>query len=648
MPTRETRIADDVLANSITILETLNQVSSAAGVVPLVGAIIATCVTVLQTIEKVKSIRDRADRLAKRITGLAEHIEHTIRSDTDAADASLETNLLMLLQTLERINRDITKLRTKKGFKLFLQQASLNDQLDDIVDNLDTAWRSFDTCCLIRLQQKMNHQAQDQQRQAIYDDRQYRLFRPSDIRLREVSKPWNVSGIAYGEEWSGEWEGRAVAVRIIRGELSSDVSTALICRSSPRTYHPYVAQILGYSHPDIPERFYVLESGSVPLAQCYAIADVRTRLIVWLQMMLDHQTARRDVLQLPPQTSYHDCDEQMCLQTASLNANGRLLLAMEDLVGGSSACMWTSWVDHFDPHLQNDRDIYYVPYDDKVVEEMMSSLTYERHSNMIFDWSSLGSFGILDNHPAVGDYGFITAFDEFVRLGNIMDLVLGDRRLSEGLVKIQHRIFPDEESEMTDGIPRILHIELDDTPMHGMYYTHVLGSVSLKDWCMLAWWDQMDSIAREHRLPIHELVVINEHQLFASLYTLPDIMTPTCPEDTIGLVADRITSPENVSTPASQLPAVFEEPSLCMGCMDVYFHRTLSDEDLGRGPADLWGYFSDDPEPIPEPSPNFEVPGFLTECSSRAKWHRLTALEAELYLCLKRQTKSRRSKSTGS
>lgn len=80
----------------------------------------------------------------------------------------------------------------------------------------------------------MVRQAQYAHSQALYDEQQvrfletsyssvslstYRLFRMSDFELREVHGRWRLRNLVFGEEWTADWQGRRVAVRMVHGNL---------------------------------------------------------------------------------------------------------------------------------------------------------------------------------------------------------------------------------------------------------------------------------------------------------------------------------------------------------------------------------------------------------------------------------------------
>ncbi|OCH86484.1 hypothetical protein OBBRIDRAFT_737957 [Obba rivulosa] len=227
---------DDLLADSIVVLETLKEASSAVSAVPFLGAVIGTCVNLLKTIENVKSLDDRGKRLARRAADLAQYIEQRISHDVEAIDADLGQNLATLTITLERVQQDIEEQRKRKFRNRLLRYNSISRKLDEHMDALDRARDSFNVRYL-RIQ--------------------YHLFRKPELRLRAVKGDWIIQNEKAGEEWTADWGGRTVVVRRLQSSRAQQVRFSSIVS----TFHPHVAQILGYSHSDVPEKFYVMETG---------------------------------------------------------------------------------------------------------------------------------------------------------------------------------------------------------------------------------------------------------------------------------------------------------------------------------------------------------------------------------------------------
>ncbi|OCH89691.1 hypothetical protein OBBRIDRAFT_794020 [Obba rivulosa] len=299
-PTRHA-FARDILGNSIVVLETMREVSSAIPAIPLLGAVLGTAISLIRTMEKVQDAHERSIRLGKRAADLISHVHDAVARDLEGADESIITNLRSLTETLTVIRDDIEKLRKKKWFTRFLRHQSLSDSLDMHVETLDYAWRSFDTCCLITLRQRLERQSKHSeeliarvgelthhtQRSSMYDDQQLRLFRWHEVRLDRPRGLWHLRDTANGTEHEGEWSGRAIAIRLLHPD-STCQDPADCVKHMSRIRHPFIAQIFGYSHPLTPEKFYVLEIGSRTLRACLDIPDLKRRLRMWIQTLADY------------------------------------------------------------------------------------------------------------------------------------------------------------------------------------------------------------------------------------------------------------------------------------------------------------------------------------------------------------------------
>ncbi|OCH88570.1 hypothetical protein OBBRIDRAFT_80989 [Obba rivulosa] len=350
MPPRSSRsaVSVDVLGSTAVVLETMQQASTAVSAVPFLGAIIGSTLSLVQAAQKVKTDRERALRLAKRAADLVKHIEETIAVDPDASDERLKTNLAELLQTLKRISFDVEKQTTKKFWSRLLHQSSVSGMLDGHTDSLDAAWRSFDTICLIVLQQKLERQLQltreqnqTVQEQAMYDRDQYRLFRLDDVNLQAVRGIWVKGDITMGDEYQGEWQGRAVVVRRLRGAATNENPAAMVTRY-PRLFHPHIAQVFGYSHPAVADRFYVMETGTISIASYVKDKDFLEKLRHPLRMIVDYADTFfyiRDSL-LKKEDTFSHCGHDKCMTSITLRNNGKLVLAVEDVANSRFDCMY--------------------------------------------------------------------------------------------------------------------------------------------------------------------------------------------------------------------------------------------------------------------------------------------------------------------
>ncbi|EMD31491.1 hypothetical protein CERSUDRAFT_119711 [Gelatoporia subvermispora B] len=141
------------------------------------------------------------------------------------------------LRAIDNIRSDLSE-QCELGFlHRFLHHVKFSAQLDEYVENLDQAWRAFDvsavsvdcglcqpadqTYCLIALQHRMNQQARLSAMQSMYDEKQNRLFRLLEFNLREDCGTWSIGPLATGPEWSCDWQGRTIIVRVLKAGAAS-------------------------------------------------------------------------------------------------------------------------------------------------------------------------------------------------------------------------------------------------------------------------------------------------------------------------------------------------------------------------------------------------------------------------------------------
>ncbi|OBZ66320.1 hypothetical protein A0H81_13855 [Grifola frondosa] len=151
---------NDVLAGAVVTLQVLKGTSSAMSAVPFLGAVLNSALAIVETIENVRGSRERRINLAKRASDLAEHVEKTCSANLDAVDDALKENLGTLATVFALIQRSIEKLARRRFVKRVVRQGTISDVLDKHLEELNSAWRSFDNACLNALRQQVERQAQ--------------------------------------------------------------------------------------------------------------------------------------------------------------------------------------------------------------------------------------------------------------------------------------------------------------------------------------------------------------------------------------------------------------------------------------------------------------------------------------------------------
>ncbi|OCH86534.1 hypothetical protein OBBRIDRAFT_220895 [Obba rivulosa] len=335
--------SDDVLANTITALEILKSTSDAISMVPLLGAVLGAALSLVSTIDRVRGDRDRSIRLAKRVSNLMMQVERSVASSRNALDdENMATSLAALQSTLMGIQEDLEALAKRTILFRFLHRGSMARRLEEHLERLDDVSRLFTIDCLVALRSKMALSTQ-------YDDQQIRLLRFCDIKLQRNCGEWHSRYGVSGDEWSGEWEGRAVSIRILRGDNSTEHTLRSLVTSLPICHYPYIAQIVGKSHPSVSSRFYVLERGPVSVCH-YASVVVSLKKLRWyLQMYVDYEETFRYLqsLNFPLARTGEAHTHDHCLPSLAIKEDGTLLLSAEDLVSRNLDCLAQTFRDLF-------------------------------------------------------------------------------------------------------------------------------------------------------------------------------------------------------------------------------------------------------------------------------------------------------------
>ncbi|EMD37048.1 hypothetical protein CERSUDRAFT_114949 [Gelatoporia subvermispora B] len=449
-PLQKRLSTDDVLAHTITALQTLQGVSFTIGAVPFLGTVFSSAVSVLSTIEKVRGDKERSNRLAKRISNLLHHVEQSVAANPDAVDDKLLRNLASLEQTLSKIGKDLANFATKSASSRFLKRGSIAAKLEEHLETVEDASRSFNIASLIALRQKIIQQAsydEDQVRPNmdhlyfVLKAVQLRLFRPHEIQLQRVRGTWSAGMDDSGDEWDGEWGGRLVTVRVFRQEKSKSSDVLSVVRSVLRCPHPYVTQILGYSHALCSPSFYVLERATLNVLQYLANVDAFTKLRWYLQMHIDLKDAIEYCdnlgLTVAPRAKMH-----RCLPSLALKEDGTLFVAAEDLYQAHWGCLLyriavlfgkTEVAQPIDastkvPKMpaESTRDLLSV-LNPTSKPNLIIREVYERRAPDAIVWPGIYSSVYFDDtltDVELGDYGYVDPQTQaFVRFGNVFELL---------------------------------------------------------------------------------------------------------------------------------------------------------------------------------------------------------------------------------
>ncbi|OCH91572.1 hypothetical protein OBBRIDRAFT_792170 [Obba rivulosa] len=336
MPHRLNKI--DAPAHITSALEVMKEASGAIPV-PMLSPILSSILSIVQTVETIKGDKERCIRLAKRAFDLAERVQEALSAETGAIDHRLSDELAGIFTLLTRIQADLEKWSKEKTWVRILHRGTVSERLDEHVDSLDGAWRSFTALSLNALQRKLNAQA-------IYDPiTQLRLFRWNDLRLNgRVRKEITVNMSNVQDEWEGEYNGNKVVVRMFAHEDGYKQFLTRLASEASRLWHPNVAQTFGYSHPDVPQRFTVLESGSIHPRQYLDNCDPISRWLRSIQLILRYMAVIVDTaaagLVDKEHTTRNNCIRgNHCLSSLVLREDGSPVFSIEDFSRITFGCI---------------------------------------------------------------------------------------------------------------------------------------------------------------------------------------------------------------------------------------------------------------------------------------------------------------------
>ncbi|KAH9949924.1 hypothetical protein B0H21DRAFT_725264 [Amylocystis lapponica] len=576
----------DVLADTIVVLEVLQTASSAVCIAPFLGPIVGSVLSLVQTFN--------------------------IRA-TDLANDSAATD--------ESSQRTSTLSSHLKGntFSRFLRHATIAEILDRELESLNDAWHSFDTACLIIMQQKIDRLTRFSQDQAVYDAAsQLRLFRFNDLKLHQVRGAWRASyGAPSCDEWEGEWDGRAVVVRMLRSAASGCTKTnkdlALLASSIPRVHHPHVGQILGYSHPTLRERFYVLETGPIPIASYLKQQDVMTRVRLWLQMVIDFQDTYRYISQLQHglKRNVSHRHHLVCLPSAALKSTGKLIIAAEDLTHANYQCFYPQLCRLYEAHHGMSppldrcslecRACHTIGADSrcgdnepKSPHELLSAIECERNNSnpLLTSRIFLGiQLYTIFHYPDIlkarfGDFGHIDKKNgAFIPFGNIftrtgVELKQKSKYWASSISSVSQVVTP------FSWPVRIKRYTISRSGLYTGSYAIMKIVRRLDQADSISFWDLATDIAEQNKLSLQHLAFVDKISYVFQGGFEYDI---ECTDH------------------HSELAGDFDEVPT-----DVFFYQLPLMQN--GDPPSPWGYWSLIPEPTPGPWPILTLPGIKINC----------------------------------
>ncbi|EMD31532.1 hypothetical protein CERSUDRAFT_119747 [Gelatoporia subvermispora B] len=625
---RKKEVIRDILGAVSGIISCLKDVSDATSSVPAVGAALAAASHIFKTIDGVQKLDDRYVTLAKKIDSLAECVKIAEGDDPNNVDPVLRKELGKLLDLFKEIEVDIKKESSMNFIVRILCHSSMSGRFDDHTEALEGACQRFYLYTNVRLHVGMNALRRmaegcigSPEGPVERGKRKLLLIRDDHIVLESVAEDWYQAGLSSGKTWLGSWNNRAVAVRVLKPKEAHELADpeALVEKMN-HVYHPHIAQVLGYSHPSNPNRFYVVETGSKSVFECLKIQDEKERFSTWLRTLVQYEHA----VQYASSSGIHITTMTTMMSRPTITQSGRLIVTIDDIRLGGYAGMKHLWQCMSDRILGYDLNRLYSSNFQEQLHVLQDLLDGHYSSWGSVDWDLWGAFGTLSSSSAsLGDFGLVRwrrtlEPPAFIKLGNIADIVASDPRYTTSASIYKQNIHPDEITRwpFESGIDNVMHIRVD-----------------LKSWCLDVYWDRLGELCKTHGIAIDELVLVNTKQYITSLSLLRGC-TSTCYIDAkYNDILDAYTEKSMHSVKCNCPDALPRDGGYhSKGPVDAYFHRLVSDDHLVGPTSHPWGYWSFLSETTPGPWPSMTVRrGPLSSTESYCDFVRLTRFESDFY-----------------
>ncbi|KAH9916422.1 uncharacterized protein BXZ73DRAFT_105859 [Epithele typhae] len=302
-------IADDVLANSITILEALKDAASAVGAVPFLGGIIAAALGIAKAVEQSRANTDAFVSVAERAVALAEYVQKkTLGSNGGTIGVDMQVILLELHSALVKV-QDAVKRELEKGrFNRFFRRAKLHGKAQECLLKLDDAWRSFDTAILVRLERQVESLRSQVESQAPFEPGTLVPYVPFTSIQKDRTTTQYKTRTHNGEQRSGIWDNRPVTVRIFDHKFKDNVFESIQMYSeNHRESHETFSNVIAMAYPRAGVQFYVLDGLRRSILTDFDSKDP----VIWVEKLFQHlvdAAAHRDHRQhfLPEAPVWHN------------------------------------------------------------------------------------------------------------------------------------------------------------------------------------------------------------------------------------------------------------------------------------------------------------------------------------------------------
>ncbi|KAH9831349.1 uncharacterized protein C8Q71DRAFT_299644 [Rhodofomes roseus] len=205
--------------------------------------------------------KQRGQKLIRKIVDIADTVNDTIKRDARRIDDNFLQALSDLSTTLETIKETLENYGKRKWYKRLAQVESISHVLDAQGEHLEASIQTFKmrsqvttNSQIVRLMKLCAPKKPEPKGSA-------HIFRMRQINLLETHGVWPPEGPTLGQQWKGEWDGKAVVVRTLcsKSEESKKIGHPQWVYSVAEARCPAGKPLLGYSHPTSSTKFYVFE-----------------------------------------------------------------------------------------------------------------------------------------------------------------------------------------------------------------------------------------------------------------------------------------------------------------------------------------------------------------------------------------------------
>ncbi|EMD39326.1 hypothetical protein CERSUDRAFT_82056 [Gelatoporia subvermispora B] len=253
--------SDEILSHSITMLAAFKEACTAISIVPALPAVVGALLEILKTIENVKKDKEVCTKLRNRVIELGHELKEDFDKFRYVIDPSLDLQLVKMLLTLKTVQEDLEKLSNLRRVSRWIHQGTIKTKLEGHIETVDQMGHTY-------LRTIVSALATNALRQVTYTQDQHRYFRECELEWREKRHVVGQSiDNIFSEELIALWNGRAVVVRYLCEDHSTEDEVNNLITSFPSYRSPHMAQFLGRSHPGTKQAFIVLETGHIDLGR---------------------------------------------------------------------------------------------------------------------------------------------------------------------------------------------------------------------------------------------------------------------------------------------------------------------------------------------------------------------------------------------